>query len=159
MNYPGEVHILEKIFLGLYTTLFRFYPGGYQREFKDELHSVFQLKNGAAAHKGASALIFCGLRELRDMPAAILRQHFRERRHHNMQTTAKIPSDIPSSPPAKVYPPPSKLDLLLAVLPHLLLLLPSAISHRNIHPDIFISPAWGNLPSSSFFTYWSCYYS
>lgn len=126
MNSLGDTSIMEGIFLGLYAIMFRFYPGAYQREFNDELKRVYQMELRASAQQGISGLCSCGLRELRDMPAAILRQHLRERSYRKMQALGEISSDDLGASHT-IYPPPSHLDLLLAVLPHLLFLLPAAL--------------------------------
>ncbi len=126
MNSLGDTYSIEKIFLGLYAILFRLYPITYRREFNDELTHVYQMELRAAAQQGISGLCSCGLRELRDMPVAILRQHLRERSYLKTQAFGEVSSDDPEES-HRIYPPPSHLDLLLAVLPHLLFLLPAAL--------------------------------
>lgn len=60
----------------LYRLLLRLYPSNFRAEFGEEMTAVFaESATGAARESGLALLAFCG-RELRDLPAALLRQHW-----------------------------------------------------------------------------------
>ena len=64
----------------LYGLALRLYPEGARREYAQEMRAVFNLKASAAAQDGSFALARLALREVRDLPGAIVRTHLDERR-------------------------------------------------------------------------------
>lgn len=73
-----------RIVARLYALLLRLYPRAYRIEYGQELCAVFSLTVREAARRGAFSLIGLSLRELRDLPGAILHAHRRERKRWDM---------------------------------------------------------------------------
>jgi hypothetical protein len=61
----------------LYALLLRLYPRAYWIEYGQELRAVFGLTVHEAAQRGTFPVIGLSLRELRDLPGAILHEHRR----------------------------------------------------------------------------------
>ncbi len=64
----------------LYGRLLALYPRRYRGEYGDELRTVFSIAAGEAAEDGLPSLLSFGLHELRDLLAAALYQHMKERK-------------------------------------------------------------------------------
>ena len=62
-----------------YALLVRLYPRKFRDKFADEMQSVFADSIAEAAQRGLAALIALCLQELRDLPGAILREHWQAR--------------------------------------------------------------------------------
>jgi len=77
----------------LYSLLIRLYPVSFRKEFGAEMTAVFTETLNEAARVGKRSLLFSFLRELRDYPFSLLRQHWRKFRHlePNLMTTIKKP--------------------------------------------------------------------
>jgi hypothetical protein len=71
----------------LYERALRLYPRAYRQEYGDEMRSVLRLSAGAAARRGRLSLVRFGLRELRDLPGAILHEHWRDARRNVEEAT------------------------------------------------------------------------
>jgi hypothetical protein len=90
----------------IYAALLHLYPSAFRDEFADEMHRDFSHALADAHKHGTFALISLLARELRDLPAAALREHRRTR----------------SSSPMENNPRSSLRELLCAALPFLLYL-------------------------------------
>lgn len=87
-----------QLLLWLYIRLLNLYPQQYQVEYGQELQTVFSLAVAESARQGTRAIVKLGLRELRDLPGALIREHRRERRKRKMKTSPEIsPVDAQSS--------------------------------------------------------------
>lgn len=90
----------------LYALLVRLYPRKFRDKFADEMQSVFADSIAEAAQRGLAALIALCLQELRDLPGAILREHWQARSKSIMEKKPRM----------------SWLELLCATIPFLLYL-------------------------------------
>ncbi len=70
----------------LYALLLNLYPRVYQVEYNEERQIVFNMVVHEAAQQGGMTVIWISLRELRDLPGAIILAHRRERGKHKMTT-------------------------------------------------------------------------
>lgn len=77
-----SIHILARV----YALLLNLYPRAYQVEYGEELETVFNLAANEVAQRGGFSVIWMSLRELRDLPGAIILEHRRERRKQEMTT-------------------------------------------------------------------------
>jgi hypothetical protein len=75
-----------QILTRLYALLLSLYPRAYQVEYSEELQTVFKLAVNEAAQQGGFSVMWISLRELRDLPGAIILEHWRERRKQRMTT-------------------------------------------------------------------------
>jgi hypothetical protein len=77
----------------LYTWLIRLYPVSFREEFGAEMTAVFAEAITEAARLSKRNLLVIFLRELRDYPFSLLRQHWRKITHlePNLMTTIKKP--------------------------------------------------------------------
>jgi len=75
-----------QILTRLYALFLNLYPQAYQVEYGEELRAVFNLAVNEAAQQGGFSLMWMSLRELRDLPGAIILAHWRERRKRRMAT-------------------------------------------------------------------------
>jgi len=96
-----------------YSRMLRFHPPRYLDEYGTELGAVFSLAADDAAGQGWSSLLSFGLREMRDMPSGIIREHIRERRKEKMGTGFGARFD---------FKPGSLQEILAASMPFLLLI-------------------------------------
>lgn len=69
------MHIFRIIKL-IYAALLRLYPYRFQTEFRDEMQAVFAATISDAARAGVMSAIVACLRELRDLPMNLLREHW-----------------------------------------------------------------------------------
>jgi hypothetical protein len=70
--------------LSFYGLLLRLYPDQFREEFGEEMTAVFtQALTKAAQTRSSTLLLFC-LREVRDLPFSLLREHW-----HNLTTTTR----------------------------------------------------------------------
>ena len=69
----------------LYAWSLRLYPRQYRLDYASELQTVFEMAVDEARTTGINAVLWFGLRELSDMPGALLFQHRRERRNRKME--------------------------------------------------------------------------
>jgi hypothetical protein len=74
----------DQILARLFALLLRLYPRRHREEYEQEMRWVFQRTIDEAAQQGNFALTGLALRELRDLPAAILVAHRRMARRRNM---------------------------------------------------------------------------
>jgi hypothetical protein len=82
---------LAAIAIGLHTRLLRLYPKSYREEFGEERITVFDLAVSDAAQRGALAVLHLALRELRDLPRAIVSEHLRQRKKVDVTTSIGEP--------------------------------------------------------------------
>ena len=75
-----------KLLVRVYAQLLTLYPRRYRQEYRDELQTVFSLVVDEAAERSAISLLGTALREFRDLPGALIREHIRERRKRGMET-------------------------------------------------------------------------
>jgi hypothetical protein len=75
-----------KLLVRLYAQLLTLHPRRYRQEYRDELQTVFSLVVDEAAERSAISLLGTALREFRDLPGALIREHIRERRKRGMET-------------------------------------------------------------------------
>ncbi len=67
----GWVHLIKRV----YHVLLAFYPSGFRAEFGEEMESVFsEVTSEAGDSTGKLAVFF--LREIRDLPGAVWREHW-----------------------------------------------------------------------------------
>jgi hypothetical protein len=95
-----------------YGRLLHLYPGEYQREYAEELQTVFNMAAAEATLEDRLAMLRLVCCELRDLPAALVHEHMRARRKKLMQNDASHPS----------FKPPSWKEKLGTVLPYLVLM-------------------------------------
>jgi hypothetical protein len=107
----------------MYTRLLSLYPRRYRAEYGEELQAVFSLLVNEAAQRGRFSVIRLGWREMRDMPGAVIREHWRERRKRKMETRTSI---LPT------FEPGSWREWLAAMALFLLLALTSLLSYLHI---------------------------
>lgn len=103
----SNVGLLHK----MYAALLKLYPKAFREEYGDELQTVFDLSFNEAVAKGRLEAGRLALRELINMPAAILNEYIRERRK------AKMTRDFSSR---FDFAPGSRKETLAAVAPFLL---------------------------------------
>lgn len=72
--------LLERLVAALLVRSLVLFPPAYRREYSDERVRVFRLAVADAATKGWPALLRFAARELRDLPLALFREHWKERR-------------------------------------------------------------------------------
>ncbi|MGE5265013.1 MAG: hypothetical protein ACM3S0_16655 [Acidobacteriota bacterium] len=82
-----------KYLLQIYALLLRFYPPRFRREFEAEMIQVMDEAVAATAKRGWLALTVLCLRELRDLPPAVLLAHWYERRIRKVETRMKTRGD------------------------------------------------------------------
>ena len=105
-------------------------PRGFRVAFEAEMHAVFAQALGEAAKRGSGSVVVVCLRELRDWPRAVLREHwfgFRRGREARMNKVIET-NGVLGSPSAILgsdNEPGSWKDALLAALPHLMVALMS----------------------------------
>ena len=75
---------LIQILIRVYLLLLKLYPQAYRAEYNEELETVFKLAIYEAVNDGGFSAIWMGLRELRDLPRAIILAHWRELRKQKM---------------------------------------------------------------------------
>jgi hypothetical protein len=69
----------------LYTWSLRLYPRQYRLDYASELQTVFEMALDEISTTGFKAVLWFGLRELSDLPGALVFQHRRERRNQKME--------------------------------------------------------------------------
>lgn len=77
---------VEHSIIQSYLALMRCYPKGYQEAYAEELEYAIRQAAESAAQEGRIALFRLAWRELRDLPCAALRAHWRERRGMMLKT-------------------------------------------------------------------------
>ena len=103
----------KRLFIHLHQRLFRLFPASYRREYEAELAWVIGQAVEQAARTDRLAFIRLVWRELRDLPAALLREHIRSRREPDMTGVM---------PPHPVEEPIVGWKLLAVLLPFLILM-------------------------------------
>jgi hypothetical protein len=93
---------------GLYSLLLRLFPRAYRAEYGDELQTVFDSSLDDAMRSGKLETVRVTLRELVNLPQAILYEHLRERRKRKM--TGKFVSRFD-------FVPGSRNEILAALAP------------------------------------------
>jgi len=86
-----------QILMRLYTCMLGLYPQQYQAEYGEELQTVFSLVVNEAAQRGRFSVIRLGWRELRDLPGAVIREYWRERKKE-METETSVPTTFEPAP-------------------------------------------------------------
>ena len=76
---------LAGFLIRLYRGMLTLYPNRFRQEFGEELLVVFQLRINDALRNSRRSVLLTGWRELRDLPAAVVFAHLRERRHTRME--------------------------------------------------------------------------
>ena len=113
-----------------YALILRLYPRRFQAEFAAEMQTVFANVASEAARRGAMSLARACLRELRDLPASLVREHW-----DALRTKGVAMNEISQ--------PGSWPDAALAGLPHLLVvalaLLPlGTVQNRSTVYPVFL---------------------
>jgi hypothetical protein len=124
---------LAAIWIGAHARLLRLYPKAYRDEFGEERQAVFNWATRDAAQRGARVLLRLGLRELRDLPGAVVRAHIYERGKKMAETSTPDPVGADSSWKVGV----------VAVLPFAVWLLPSLFALLNV--PLPIRTAWVSI--------------
>lgn len=96
----------------LYSLLLCLFPKAYREEFGDELQVVFNLSFDDAIRAGKLEVVWVVLRELKDLPKAIIHEHLRERRKAKM--IGKFSSRFD-------FAPGSRREFLTALYPFILI--------------------------------------
>jgi hypothetical protein len=102
----------------VYRRLLPLYPARFQAEYAAEMEGVFAQAVGEAARQGRLALARRGWRELRDLPLAVLREHWRERTGQEGIMKSLLENGLAAA--ADDGRPGTSLAAWLAALPHLL---------------------------------------
>lgn len=76
--------------IGVYRWLLHWYPPEFRDEFADEMQRVFADSLAEAAKRGSAAVMWICLKELRDLPGAILREHWRARSKAMLETNLRV---------------------------------------------------------------------
>jgi hypothetical protein len=71
---------LAPLIIVLYTQILRLYPRQFCAEFGSEMQAVFALAVKQAEKQGVSSVTAVWLRELRDLPMSIIREHIVSRK-------------------------------------------------------------------------------
>ena len=95
----------------LYALLLHLFPKNYREEYGEELQAVFDLSLDEAMQAGKFAVVLFVLRELIDLPVAILYEHLRERRKAKMIEKFSSRFD---------FAPGSRREFLTALYPFIL---------------------------------------
>lgn len=101
-----------QILMRIYTRMLSLYPRQYQAEYGEEQQTVFGLVVNEAAQRGTFSVIRLGLREMGDLPGAVLCEYLRERRKRKME--------IPTSA-RRGDERGSRAEALAAIVPFLIL--------------------------------------
>ena len=107
----------------VYRLLLSFYPTVFQDEFGTEMQKVFaQIIEERSRTGNAKTLIFC-LREMKDLPGSLYRQHWVETREEGsrMSNVSETNQTAQYTPDTAEHPPGSWGAACLAGLPHLLI--------------------------------------
>lgn len=107
----------------VYRLLLSFYPTVFQDEFGTEMQKVFaQIIEERSTTGNAKTLIFC-LREMKDLPGSLYRQHWVETREEGsqMSNVSETNQTAQYTPDTAEHPPGSWGAACLAGLPHLLI--------------------------------------
>lgn len=83
---------MRAMLIRIYTWLLHFYPRVFRDEFAGEMQSVFIDAIADAAKRGNAAVIWICFQELRDLPGAILREHWRARSKAIMENNPRVSS-------------------------------------------------------------------
>lgn len=97
MERGTEMRRNSKYLLQIYALLLRLYPPHFRSEFEAEMNQVLAEAVAATAERGWLALAVLCLRELRDLPPAVLRAHWHERRIRKVETPMNMRWDERSS--------------------------------------------------------------
>lgn len=125
----GETRVITRVVLRCYDSLLRLYPPRFRAEFAEEMQAVFASAASEAARCGALPLARLCLRELRDLPASLAREHWRALR---AKGTAM----------SEARPPGSWKDAVFAGLPHLLLVVLALLPLGTIQRGSTIYPVF-----------------
>ncbi len=86
-----------QILVRIYARMLGLYPRRYRADYGEELQTVFSLVVNEAAQRGRFSVIRLGWRELRDLPGAVIREHWRERKKE-METETSVPTTFEPAP-------------------------------------------------------------
>lgn len=114
----------------LYAVLLKLYPRSYQAEYGHELQAVFNLALDDEARQGGFSLVCIGLRELRDLPGAIILEHRRERRRQVIGTEKASRLD---------FEPGSRRETIAALAPFLLGVFSASLAYLRLSS---FDPKW-----------------
>lgn len=78
-----------RLFTQVYSALLHFYPQRFRDEFAAEMQETFDRLSVEAAARGKGTLVVMTWRELRQAPANIVREHWRERSRRKMDIYPK----------------------------------------------------------------------
>ncbi|MEK7787440.1 MAG: hypothetical protein AAB658_18720, partial [Chloroflexota bacterium] len=65
-----------RVIILLYAWVLKLYPPSFRAEFADEIQAVFAKVASEAARRDVMSLARACLRELRDLPASLVREHW-----------------------------------------------------------------------------------
>lgn len=120
-----------RILTRLYASMLGLYPRAYWVEYGDELKAVFNLAMGEAAQRGGLSVMWLSLRELRDLPRAIIHEHWQERRRRAM---AQEPRSL------FTFEPGSLREAMMGVAPFLMFgAFPAFLGYLRVHTAM---PQW-----------------
>ncbi|MBL8055607.1 MAG: hypothetical protein JNK29_02860 [Anaerolineales bacterium] len=104
--------------VGVYRRLLRLYPARFRAEYAAEMEGVWAEAVAEAAARGGWALLQLAGRELRDLPAAALREQWRERTGREGLMTSLLGNELAAA--TDDGRPGTVRDALWAALPHAL---------------------------------------
>src|SRR3989304_853762 len=136
---------IVQVILHLYALLLRLYPRRFRAEFAAAMRAVSAETAEDAARRGKIALITLCLRELRDMPISLLREHLH----------ALTAQEIKMNSTAAKNAPGSWRDATLAGLPHVLYALmlygPLLTYDLRTHGLTVLLDPMGNYPRYNYY--------
>lgn len=125
----GFARLIQRV----YAVLLALYPKDFRDEFGNEMRAVLAALVDETARRGAWQLAAACLRELRDLPGAILHEHRRTRRN---RAVSKQPLWAPESGSWREFLFALAPFLLLGVLPPLLSLLQVPYVHTPVAGNV-----------------------
>ncbi len=115
--------------VSLYTWLLKMYPSRFRADFEAEMQTVFANVASKAARRGAMPLARACLRELRDLPASLVREHW-----HALRTKGVAMNETSQ--------PGAWKDAALAGLPHLLVATLALLPLGTFKNGSTVYPVW-----------------
>lgn len=114
--------------VSLYTWLLKLYPPRFRAEFGEEMRAVFAEAAAEARRTGMASIAVVCLRELKDLPTSLLREHW----HEILKGIAMTDN----------HQPGSWSDAALAGLPHLLVVALALLPLGTFKNGTTVYPVW-----------------
>ncbi len=117
---------IVRLIIRIYAVLLHLYPQSFRAEFEQEMQAVFAKAVTEAAGRGGLSLVGLCLREMRDWPGTILREHLQRRNEHVSSHTNE----------PVTWKPASRLALLVGLA---LFLIPVTYGMESLMPFAIIA--------------------